>query len=342
MDATTQAAKVAEMRDFGVTLANRKTPWELGMSWTEAGVPLETSQLATASEMLDAAGLANWRVAKIQARQANGDPIPGLFYNAAADGRIVSGTRGIGSTYKVFQNEDIFAFGDNIVDSGEAKWERGGGIKGGAIVFGCMELTHLGITVPGDDGEIKPYLLLVNTFDGSYPAQGVLAYVRPRCINTFQMAVGTQTQHRFAIRHVGSLDGKLQMAREALGIAFRHAQASSEVITRLALTSMVDEQVRELFSKVVWPISEQATDGQVERATSTLAFENYMTSETLDGIRGTAWGAFNGVTEFIDHETKYAGKGVSEANDVKATSLIWGAGELRKEAALKALVTLAK
>ena len=340
MDAIAQANKIAEFSGFSTTLANRRTPWELGMSWSEAGEALPVDQLATTKDMLEAAGLAGWNVTKQQVYLANGIAVPGRYANVTEDGRIVGPS--VGETYRVFQNEDVFDFGDKMVDSGEAKWERGGGFKQGAITFGCMELTHLGITVPGDDGEIKPYLLLVNTFDGSYPTQGVLAFVRPRCINTFQMAVGTQTAHRFSIRHVGSLEGKIQMAREAIGIAFKHAQESSVILERMGTTKLLDEQVKELFAKVVWPISEDATDGAVERHASTLAFESYMTSETLDGIRGTAWGAFNAVTEFIDHETKYAGRGVSDTNDVKGTSLIWGAGEARKEAALKSLVKLAR
>ncbi len=330
---------VKTYEQFEVTLASRKTPWELGLTWSEGQKPGDYTVLATAQEMLEAAGMAGWNVAKEPAYRANGEQIPGAFANYTEDGRFLGN---VGRTYNVFQNEEIFAFGDNIVDSGQAKWERAGGYKGGAIVFGCMELTHLGIRVPGDDSDLKPYLLLVNTFDGSYPAQGILALTRPVCINTFQMAVGTATPHRFAIKHVGSLDGKLVMAREAIGIAFQHVKEAAPIIQKLAKTKVVDEQVRRILETAVWPIADDASDEVREASVASKAFEVYQTSDTIESIRGTAWGAFNAVTETVDHLVKYAGRGISTGADVKGTSLLWGAGEQRKEAALKALVKLAK
>lgn len=321
------------MRDFTVTLANRKTPWESGLSWS-AGQE-EQPDVLTSKEMLEAAGMAGWNVQKQPLFTAAGQQVPRAFANVAEDGRILGV---VGRTYVVHQIEDVFAFGDNMVDSGEAKWGRAGGFNGGSIVFGCMELTRLGVTVPGDDGEVKPYLLLVNTFDMSYPTQGVLAWVRPVCQNTFQAAIGTSTPHRFSIRHTGGLEGKVQMAREAIGIAFKHAEETQELISALALHKVVDRQVKDIFRKV-WPVSKGASEATIERATFTKVFENYMTSPTVEPIRGTAWGAFNAATEYLDHEVKYAGKEKSTAEDIRGTSLIWGTGELKKEAVLAKLVT---
>ncbi len=52
----------------------------------------------------------------------------------------------VGDRYSVFQNEDLFNFGDNILDGG-AKWESAGSIKDGRIVFGsnCIQSTIFSI-----------------------------------------------------------------------------------------------------------------------------------------------------------------------------------------------------
>lgn len=336
-------AKTKTYESFEVTLANRKTPWESGLSWAEGQKPGAYTSFTSAAEMLDAAGMGGWNVTKRQLVLPNGKPVPGAFANVALPGTPDERILGVvGNTYQPRQPEQIFAFGDNIVDSGEAKWERAGGYNGGSIIFACMELVHLGISVPGDESDIKPYLFLMDSFDGSYPTTGLLAYVRPVCINTFEMALGTTTSHKFKIRHVGGLEGKLDMARNALGISFKHTKETAEIVQRLAVTKMVDKQVAELFANVVWPIGDDASDDKIDNHVSTEAFELYQSSETLDSIRGTAWGAFNAVTEFVDHYVKYAGRGISTADDVRGKSLLLGAGEARKEIALKELIKVAK
>lgn len=336
-------APIKAMDDFTVTLANRKTPWESGLSWAEGQKPGSYTQFATAKDMLEAAGMANWNVTKTQLVLPNGKPVPGAYANVRRPGTPDESILGVvGNTYQPRQPEQIFAFGDNIVDSGEAKWERAGGFNGGSIIFAAMELVHLGIRVPGDESDLRPYLFLMDSFDGSYPTTGILAFTRPVCINTFEMALGTNTAHKFKIRHVGGLEGKIQMAREAIGLSFKHAQETAQVVSKLATTKVLDKQVAELFSKVVWPIGDDASDDKIDSHVSTAAFELYQTSETLDSIRGTAWGAFNAVTEFVDHYVNYNGRGISTADDVRGKSLLLGAGEARKEAALKGLLALAK
>jgi phage/plasmid-like protein (TIGR03299 family) len=248
----------------------------------------------------------------------------------------------------VLQAEEAFSFGDNIVDAGGAHWGRAGQLRGGETIFGCMELEGMDISVPGDDGELKPYLLIVNSFGGFTPFCGILAYVRPVCQNTFQMAYGTKTPHRFAIRHTGTLDGKLAMARDALGIAFRHTAETKEAIDRLAMARIVDAQVQELFETVVWPLNPDAPQGMKDNSNASKAFSNYLTSETIDGIRGTAWGVYNAVTEYVDHLTEYKpkrGEGgfqTGNADELRTFSAILDGGAKRKDVALKALLALAK
>jgi phage/plasmid-like protein (TIGR03299 family) len=341
MDEMASPAQTFGQVDLAVTLANRKTPWESGMTWGEAGNPV--GEFLTAKDMLEAAGMAGWNVERQQLTLPDGRPV-GAYANVATGGAAAGQVLGInGSAYVPRQIEDTFAFADNLVDDGGAHWERAGGFKGGSIVFGALEFKHLGISVPGDDGGISPYLIIIESFDGSYPTMGNLAFVRPRCINTFQAAVGTTTESRFKIRHVGQdFAGKLQLAREALQLTFQHVAETKPMVERLALAKVVDKQVQELFRKL-WPVDADAvSDAVLDSHPSTKAFELYQSSETLDGIRGTAWGAFNAVTEFVDHATVYAGKGVSTAADVRGVSTLLGTGEARKEKALGALLKLAK
>lgn len=328
------------MENFGITLANRKAPWELA-SWSGGQKPLlGEGELATKDEMLEAAGLAGWDVQKKAIYVGRKGPVvEGKYATVTADGRVLGV---VGRGYRVTQTEETFELGEQMVDDGTARWERAGFFRGGRTIFGAMEICGGEISVPGDDSPIKPYLLLVNSFDGSTPEQGILAFIRPVCINTFEAARGTDTPYRFNIRHTGSREGKVQMAREAIGISFKHSAEVAQLATALATTAIVDEQVQEIFRKTVWPIDADAlSEGRLEAHASTVAYENYLTSPTIDGIRGTAWGAFNAVTEFVDHIAEYKSK-VNVAEDVKGEALLFGRGQMRKDRALGALLKLAR
>lgn len=328
-----------------ITLANRRKPWEVA-SWSE-GQKRTSDTFATSSEMLQAAGLAGWDV-RLQPTYVRG-PLgrwqeTGTYATVNKDGMVLGS--GMSKRYRVLQSEEAFAFGDAIVDSGEAKWERAGKVRGGETVFGCMELQHLGVKVPGDDrgGDLQPYLLIVNSFGGWTPFCGIIAFIRPVCINTFQAAYGTKTPHRFAIKHTGTLDGKLQMAREALGIAFQHAEEVKALTQQLMTTRLVDQQVQDIIDQV-WPKAPGAkrTDPRSEIAVAVQ--QQYDASPTLDGIRGTGWGLMNAVTEYLDHVADYRPQGKDAGDptkglELRGLNLMLDKAEKKKERVLQALLAV--
>ena len=71
----------------------------------------------------------------------------------------------VSPAYSIVQNTTAFDIGDALVESAEAKYETAGSLRDGRVVFISMEIPKT-VKVPGDDGEIRPYLLLVNGHDG--------------------------------------------------------------------------------------------------------------------------------------------------------------------------------
>lgn len=327
---------------FDVTLADRRKPWEVA-SWSEGQKPT-SSYFATSTEMLEVAGLGGLNVTKRPMMTLDHDGqqliIPGKYANVDSQGKV----RGVNLTdrYVNIQMEDAFGFGDAIVDSGEAKWERAGEARNGALVFGVMELTHLGVNVPGDDGgDLTPYLLILNSFGGEAPLCGLIAFIRPVCTNTFEAAYGTPTPFRFNIRHTGTLDGKLQMAREALGITFQHVAEVQALTTRLAGISLAEAQVQAIIDQT---FPKDADAKRLDTPRSPLAvkvMDHYQASSTLDGIRGTGWGVFNAIGEYLDHVQDYSPRGVTtDGLQLRAQNLLVGKAQEKKEVALKALLAV--
>lgn len=317
---------------MSIITSERTAPWG-----TAAGDP---TTFATRHEMLEAAGMANWNVQKHPLVTIDGIEVPRFWATVRSDNNQVLGV--VGDVWQPVQIEEAFAFGDNIVDSGDANWSRAGMFRSGQVVFGCLEVGHLEIEVPGDDGgSLKAYLLILTSFDGSTPTEIVVAYIRPICWNTFQMARGGT--HKFTARHTSSLEGRIVQARESLGVVFRNAELVKDMTARLATTKVVDQQVQDIFRRV-WPIDEEAaSDRRLVTAPSTQAYLNYLHSDTLDGIRGTAWGAFNAATEYLDHMVEYRAKtSVAPPDQIRGRNLMFGTASRKKDAVLRELLALSR
>ena len=112
-------------------------------------------------------------------------------------------------------------------------------------------------------------------------------------------------------------------------------------------TKVSDEQVLDIFRKRVWPMKDSILDSDAltENHASTQAFQNYLTSPTIDGIRGTAWGAFNAVTEYTNHLQDYRRNGSADpekdAVEARSEAVLFGTGQQRVGAALDSLLRLA-
>lgn len=317
-------------------VTDRGLPWWAG-TYRDTGQGTGLDRLQTAEEMIVAAGL-DWDVEIDQIALVKSGAISAEKFATVrtSDGAWL-GT--VGRNYQIIQNREAFAFADALVDDGQAKYETAGSMRGGRVVCLSMELSHLDIKLEGEhpEGDVKLYLLLSNAHDGSRALECDITPIRWVCKNTLNLAIGN-AQRRFKIRHSGSTDGKLQAARQALGIAFTYDKAFAEAANRLLDKKLVDEQVLEILQKSVWPIDiETATEGRIESHAATRAFENYLTSDNLAPIRGTAWGVLNAVAEFVDHEVDYRGRYDTDA-DVRANSILWGTAQYRKQRAFDALV----
>ena len=308
-------------------VADRGTPWH--------GLGTPVDGLMTAGDALSASGL-DWDVERKNIRVVGGEIFADKYATVRSSDGAPLGI--VGNRYQIIQNRDAFAFADNLVDSGEAKYETAGSLWGGKRVFLSMELGHLDINVPGDDSDVKMFLMVTNNHDGGGAAEAVITPVRTVCQNTLTAAIAS-AKSRFRIRHTGNIDAKMLAARDALGITFKYAEDFAKLAERMALKTIADEQVLEILRNAVFPVDADAVSEEVlADHPSTLAFENYLTSDTMDSIRGTVWGAYNGIAEFIDYGATYRGGKSNPVEQVRANSLLWGVGAARKAAAQKALL----
>jgi phage/plasmid-like protein (TIGR03299 family) len=211
----------------------------------------------------------------------------------------------VGERYVPLQNEDLFSFGDNLLDGG-GRWETAGSIKGGRVVFGSIALTDsITLDPNGIADKIDNYLLINTSHDGSIAIQASITPVRVVCANTLNLALSSfkgkkDVKQTFKIRHTQTAEGKIAVAREALGLAHKYIDEFSTIANEMIQTEITKAQ----FDKIVelaYPApakdakgSQKKYDGKID------LLQSIYVGDYNNTISGTAWGAFNALTERLD------------------------------------------
>ena len=211
----------------------------------------------------------------------------------------------VGERYHVLQNEDLFSFGDNILDGG-GRWETAGSIKGGRVVFGALALERETILDPnGVSDKVKTYLLINTSHDGSIAIQASITPVRVVCANTLNLALNTTrkkggVKQSFKIRHTQTASGKVAVARETLGLAHKYMDSFD-----LMANAMIEKEVSaKMFNDIIlaaYPKPDKDTKGALKKWENKVDVINDIYTGEFNGmIAGNAWGAFNALTERLD------------------------------------------
>jgi len=272
-------------------------------------------EIVTTDQMLNAAHLNGWDVRLVDAQgfapddwRFNADSYFVVRTNPFDQGTDVLSV--VGGRYKVLQNEELFTFGDEILHGG-ASWETAGSIKNGRVVFGSLVIPREFTLDPnGAADTTKTYLLVTTSHDGTVAIQAMVTPVRVVCQNTLNMALGRGNKQSFKIRHTSTAGGKVQAARETLALTYSYMDEFEKEAKSLFETSINDKQFNDIIVGL-YPKPEKDAKGAVTKWENKITLVNdlYFTSPTNANVKGTAWGAFNALTERLDYyRTARAGK----------------------------------
>jgi phage/plasmid-like protein (TIGR03299 family) len=211
----------------------------------------------------------------------------------------------VGERYKVLQNEDLFSFGDNLLDGG-GRWETAGSIKGGRQVFGSIALSNsITLDPKGIADKIDNYLLINTSHDGSVAIQASITPVRVVCANTLNLALSSfkgknASKQSFKIRHTQTAEGKIAVAREALGLATKYIDEFSVMANAMIEKTITDNQFLEIIN-LAYPAPENDAKGSFKKHDNKVdLIQSIYRGQYNDTIAGTAWGAYNALTERLD------------------------------------------
>ena len=276
-------------------------------AWHNLGTVFDTEK--NTSEMLSAANLNGWNV-RLEDLEIPSTLISDKQYQYVVRTNPTDKTQTdvlgiVGERYAPLQNEELFAFGDNILDGG-GRWETAGSLKGGRVVFGSLALERETVLDPNGVADVvKTYLLINTSHDGSIAIQASITPVRVVCANTLNVALNRTrkkdgVKQSFKIRHTQTAQGKVAVARQALGMANSYMDA----FDKMAHAMIAKEISAKDFNDIIlaaYPKPELDTKGAIKKWENKVDMINDIYTGEFNGmISGNAWGAFNALTERLD------------------------------------------
>jgi phage/plasmid-like protein (TIGR03299 family) len=277
-------------------------------AWHGLGTVFEEE--VTTKEMLDLANLNDWNVRLEDVAIPDGfasDKGYSFVTRTNPFDREQNDVLGVvGERYVPMQNEDLFDFGDLMLDGG-GRWETAGSIKGGRQVFGSLALERETVLDPNGVGDkINTYLLINTSHDGSVAIQASITPVRVVCANTLNVALSSVKgkkgiKQSFKIRHTATASGKVQQAREALGLANAYMDEfdimAKEMIESEISKSKFDELIALAYPA---PAGEDKKGSYKKYQSKVDLLQSIYVGQYNNTIAGTKWGAYNALTERLD------------------------------------------
>ena len=264
--------------------------------WHGLGTYVE-GQAMTSAQAIEAAGL-DWEVVT--------EPVyrGGLgYYKVIKDKRAVvrqdtDEVFGVFSDgYTPFQNLTSFDVMTAVVGSGDATFHTVGSLFGGRRVWMLCKLQG---DYRLDNGEkLESFILLDNSHDGTAALRMRLTSVRVVCSNT--LGAATSSRAAFAARHTSGIMGRVNEARDLLGLRDAYMARLIEDANRIAEQAWSHDEMKDMTYKLLDLDDDVAIDMQH-------GLKAPAASKMLDlfhlgaGNKGeTRWDGLNAVTEYLDY-----------------------------------------
>jgi phage/plasmid-like protein (TIGR03299 family) len=227
----------------------------------------------------------------------------------------------VGTQYTILQNQEAFNFLDSLLSEADMRYESAFALKGGREVCLLARMPSIDEIAPGD--RHLRYVFFKNTHDGSGAIGCYPTGVRTVCANTVRLAEQLAGNLQYTIRHSGDMHQKLEVAKQYLS-QFDEAfdlfrEQGRELVNRKFSQTELEEYLEQLFPSPDAKKKRAVTirHNKLERIAAN--HHNQMKSS-----KGTWWGLFNSVTQYLDHQGQLRGKDERAKHENRFQSVIMG------------------
>lgn len=304
------------------------------------GIGTELDHPATAAEAIRAASL-DWEVKAFPIYAGVPDisdntkinefiPVEDARATVRMDNKVTIGV--VGRLYTPIQNVDAFSFFDGVIGQGKAIYEVCGALGRGETIWILAKMPGEMRILQTDD-IVNKYLLLTNSHNGTSTMKMFFSPIRVVCQNTLFLAnteVEQSGRDMVKIKHLPGVHEKVEAAKVILGLVDRTYTELQEAYNKLA-SYQINEDWLDIYVKALIPSKNEEVSTRTIHIRDGIGSRFESESNSLPGIKGSAWSAYNAATEWVDHFSIYS---KAKKDTTARLSSIWiGRGaDLKKRA----------
>jgi phage/plasmid-like protein (TIGR03299 family) len=305
-------------------------------AWHGLGTVLQDPP--TIAEALTAAGL-DWTVELQKLTRPDGQEVPSRAVVRSLDQSLLGV---VGPDYTPIQNSEALRCFQPLVDSGAVRLEAAGSLREGKRVWMLGQVLGSQTSVIKHD-PVSQYVLFANAHDGTMSVHYGFTGVRVVCQNTLTAALSGGSK-LLRIRHTQGAPEALTAATAILDAARGEFAGTIKQLQFLASKgcdeATLKRYVREVFAIRPDQIVSIEPETDEPKLCSRIVSKVVELAEAgrgtdVAGVRGTLWGAYNAITEYITHE-----RGTSQ--NIRVDSQWFGPGAQLAARALKVGLQLAQ
>lgn len=210
----------------------------------------------------------------------------------------------VGNGYTPLQNAAAFLFFQPFLDSGSCELEAAGSLKGGTRVWVLARLKDAQADVVERDS-VRGYFLLSNAHDGSQAVRCQFTTIRVVCWNTLSRAdkrADAGLEDCLRVRHTAKVEQGLALVQKTVDMAAKTLSATVADFRAMAAKALPVDGLHKYVDAVLDIAPGTYTHGKKPRAFPQILEAYYRApGAMLSGVHGTYWGAYNAVTDWVDH-----------------------------------------
>lgn len=290
---------------------------------------------ASIEEWREAAGL-TWHVVRAPMSFTYGGEHGIATHNALVRSDTAAHLSIVTKKYHLVQPAELLEFFRDLTHDVGFQIETVGVLKGGKTIWVLAD-TGFEDEVVAED-KVKSYVLLMTTYDTTMSTTAQFTSVRVVCDNTLQMALRSDARSVIRIPHTREFDP--DDVKEELGITARPVYDA--FMTRMRTLAEVKLSSTDFADLLVNILPEPGQSLNPDDVRKKAGFKRIMQlfngqgrGSNMGGVKYTAWGALNAVTQFVDHEKR------AHHVDNRLESAWAGDGALLKDRAVSQLLAIA-
>lgn len=267
--------------------------------WHGLGTKLDAD--ATVDDWVVAAGL-DWNAVKSPISYVMPDGTSRMYLGRSVIYRddTESPLGVVSDTYQIVQPREIVEFFKDAVGQADMSLEVAGALFGGTRFWATARLNADELIINGID-EIRPFVFLITSADGSLATNACLVNTRVVCNNTAQIALRENGQ-RVRVTHASQFDP--MMIKNRLGLIDAAWLGFKNRVIKMSQTPVGADEAKDFFTKLLLADDKTDPSALIQKKANEFVdrFTNGIGSESHSG---TAWGLYCATTEF----TNYGGRG---------------------------------